>query len=242
MEVTPRKFPEGIGWAAAGRPPPRLAVRRRARPPLHCARMIAATRRARHLVASSGAARGRAPYRRRRLVPDWSRTWTLATSVGKTKPFASFVRGCAPADWTRPGASGRRPGRLDPAAGTQLRPYRVNVTTGVSERYGAVLFPRKSLPPVPGRPRRYAEVVRKVVCILCNQDLWWHLEPGTWVTVFRSFRPSTGSPGTQVGRTETRTGEIVVSIRRSSSFAATMSCCGTRRRRTSDALFRQLQT
>jgi hypothetical protein len=23
-------------------------------------------------------------------------------------------------------------------------PYRVNVTTGVSERYGAVLFPRKS--------------------------------------------------------------------------------------------------
>ena len=28
--------------------------------------------------------------------------------------------------------------------------YRVNVTTGVSERYGAVLFPRKSLPPGTG--------------------------------------------------------------------------------------------
>jgi hypothetical protein len=28
---------------------------------------------------------------------------------------------------------------------TGREPYRVNVTTGVSERYGAVLFPRKSL-------------------------------------------------------------------------------------------------
>jgi hypothetical protein len=46
---------------------------------------------------------------------------------------------------------------------------------------------------------------------ICGDTL--NREPG--VTVFRSFRSSTGSPGTQLGRTGTRTAEIVVTIRRS---------------------------